>query len=70
MLLGAVTVALVQAWASARCSRRCATGTTTWDSVGFVHLSWAVLFAGFGLLTVGRVMAQSVRMQREIDATV
>jgi hypothetical protein len=36
----------------------------------FFHLSWAVLFAGFGLLTVGRVMAQSVPMQREIDATV
>ena len=36
----------------------------------FFHLSWTTLFAGFGLLTIGRVMAQSVRMQREIDATV
>ena len=36
----------------------------------FFHLSWAILFAGFGLLTIGRVMAQSVRLQREVDATV
>jgi hypothetical protein len=36
----------------------------------FLHFSWAIAFAGFGLLTVSRVMAQSVRMQREIDTTV
>ena len=70
VLLGAVVVALVQAWASMRLLATMRDGATTWDSVGFVHLSWAVFFAGFGLLTVGRVMAQSVRMQREIDATV
>jgi hypothetical protein len=70
VLLGAILVALVQAWASERLLATMRDGTTFWDSLSFVHLSWAVLFAGFGLLTVGRVMAQSVRMQREIDATV
>jgi hypothetical protein len=70
VLLGAITVALVEAWASGRLLATMREGTTPWDSVAFVHLSWAVLFAGFGLLTVGRVMAQSVQMQREIDATV
>ena len=70
VLLGAILVALVQAWASQRLLATLREGSTMWDSLGFLHLSWAVLFAGFGLLTVGRVMAQSVRMQREIDATV
>jgi hypothetical protein len=44
--------------------------TPTNAMFGFFHLSWSTLIGGFGLLTVGRVMAQSVRMQREIDATV
>jgi hypothetical protein len=70
VLLGAITVSLVQAWAGSRLLATMRDEVSVWDSLTFVHLSWAVLFAGFGLLTVGRVMAQSVRMQREIDATV
>lgn len=70
VLLGAIAVSLVQAWASSRLLASMRDGASLWDGISFVHLSWAVLFAGFGLLTIGRVMAQSVRMQREIDATV
>jgi hypothetical protein len=36
----------------------------------FLDFSWPIAFAGFGLLTISRILAQSVRMQREIDATV
>jgi hypothetical protein len=36
----------------------------------FLDFSWPIAFGGFGLLTIGRVLAQSVRMQRDIDATV
>jgi hypothetical protein len=70
VLLGALVVMLVESVASWQVLATMRDGTDVYDSVSFVHLSWAVLFAGFGLLTVGRVMAQSVRMQREIDATV
>jgi hypothetical protein len=70
VLLGAAAVAVVESVASWRLMASMRDGTGVWDTLDFVHLSWAILFAGFGLLTVGRVMAQSVRMQREIDATV
>lgn len=71
VLIGAVAVSLLRMWADSRLIAtmdRQSHGLNA--ALGFFHLSWAILFAGFGLLTVGRVMAQSVRMQREIDATV
>jgi hypothetical protein len=36
----------------------------------FLDFSWPIAFGGFGLLTIGRVLAQSVRMQWDVDATV
>lgn len=71
VLLGALFAGLLQMWADWHLVRSMDRGSDDISAaLGFFHLSWAVLFAGFGLLTVGRVLAQSVRMQREIDATV
>lgn len=70
VLLGALAVSVLEMWASWRVLGTMVDDLGANRSLAFFHLSWAVLFAGFGLLTFGRVMAQSVRMQREIDATI
>jgi hypothetical protein len=75
VLLGGLALWLMKMWADHQLMLSMAhtnAGNTILSSsfYFFFHMSWAVLFAGFGLLTVGRVMAQSVAMQREIDATV
>ncbi len=36
----------------------------------FFDLPWTLIIISFAALTVGRTLAQAVRMQREIDATV
>lgn len=70
VLLGAFATSLIRMWGSSRLLATMVDHTGFNAVLSFFHLSWAILFAGFGLLTVGRVMAVSVRMQREIDATV
>jgi hypothetical protein len=35
-----------------------------------VHFSWTVIVAAFGLQAMARVMAMTVPMREEIDATV
>jgi hypothetical protein len=70
VLLGVLAMWLTKMWADNQLMLSMAHTHVSQTWVSFVHVSWAVLFAGFGLLTVGRVMAQSVAMQREIDATV
>lgn len=70
VLLGAATVSLLRMWADNQLMLSMATTNTSQSWLFFFHYSWGILFAGFGLLTVGRVMARAVRMQREIDATV
>jgi hypothetical protein len=70
VLVGAVLVALLRSWAEWRLLTTMAGSDPGDAALGFFHLSWSTLIGGFGVLTVGRVMAQSVRMQREIDATV
>jgi hypothetical protein len=70
VVVGAVLVALLRSWADWRLLTTMA-GSDPGNAVpGFFHLSWSTLIGGFGLLTVGRVMTESVRMRREIDATV
>jgi len=70
VLVGAAAVAVLRSWADWQLLDSI-TGTAPWDAlVGFFHLSWSTLIGGFGLLTLGLVMARAVRMQREIDATV
>jgi hypothetical protein len=70
VLMGAVAVALTRMGADMRLFASMTDTASSASWLLFFHLSWVILFAGFGLLTVGRVMAQSVRMQRVIDATV
>lgn len=70
VLLGAVAMWLTEMWADNQLMLSMAHTHRTATWLFFLHGSWPVLFAGFGLLTVGRMMAQSVAMQREIDATV
>lgn len=71
VLVGAVVVSCLRSYADWRLLSSMADGISASNAlVGFFDLSWSTLIGGFGLLTVGRVMAQSVRMQREIDATV
>jgi len=70
VLLGALVAGLLRAWADNHLMLSMAATHYTHTWLFFFHYSWAVLFAGFGLLSVGRVMARSVRMQREIDTTV
>jgi hypothetical protein len=71
VLIGAVAVSCLRSYAEWRVLSSMA-GDISRDNAlfGLFHLSWSTLIGGFGLLTVGRIMAQSVRMQREIDATV
>ena len=40
------------------------------NTISRLTIYGAVIFAGFGLLTMGRVMAQTVPMRAELDATV
>ncbi len=70
VLLGTAAVTVLRALAQDRLLVSMANPVYTGTWFFYVHVSWAALLTGFGLLTVGRVMAQSVRMQREIDATV
>jgi hypothetical protein len=71
VLGGALVVSCLRSYAEWRVLTTMADGVSRSNALfGFFHLSWSTLIGGFGLLTVGRVMAQSVRMQREIDATV
>lgn len=72
VLLGAAAVAMLRAPADWRLiTTMVAQPNDAFDViVSFFQLSWSTLFAGFGLLTVGRVMARAVPMQREIDATI
>jgi hypothetical protein len=70
VLVGALAVSLLRLWGEERVFLSMVGPKGSGLYWYFFHLSWSTLIAGFGLLTVGRVMAQSVRMQREIDATV
>jgi hypothetical protein len=70
VLIGALVVSLLRLWGEEELFLTMVDTSRSGLWFYFFHLSWTSLFAGFGLLTVGRVMAQSVRLQREIDATV
>lgn len=70
VLIGAVVVAVVQAAASARLLETMLATHAGLKLLWFFHVSWAVLFAGFGAVTVGRALGQAVPMQQELDATV
>ncbi len=70
VLLGYVALTVVRMWTQIHLMRSMTNSTRSGLWYYFLDFSWPIAFAGFGLLTLSRVMAQSVRMQREIDATV
>ncbi len=70
VLLGSVAVGAVRWWAQWEIVRSMADHSSPARLLGAFHLHWSTFFIGFGLLTLGRVMSQSVQMQREIDSTV
>ena len=72
VLFGELAVAVIHATASGAllATMGATTGATLTIGLRFFHVSWAILFAGFGLLTIGRVMAQTVPMREELDATI
>lgn len=70
VLLGYVALTAVRMWTQVHLMRSMTSSIRSGLWYYFLDFSWAIAFAGFGLLTLSRVLAQSVRMQREIDATV
>jgi hypothetical protein len=70
VLLGYLALSLLRIWTQMHLMGSMTSTTRSGVWYYFLDFSWPIAFAGFGLLTFGRVMAQSVRMQREIDATV
>jgi hypothetical protein len=70
VLLGSVAMGALRWWAQWQVVSSMADRSGPGRLVGAFHLHWSTFFIGFGLLTLGRVMSQSVRMQREIDTTV
>jgi hypothetical protein len=67
VLLGAAAVNVVRTWAQWELLKRL---VPTGAHPGVWHVSFTPLVLGLGLITVGRLMAATVPMQREIDATV
>lgn len=70
VLLGYVALSVMRIWTQIELMLSMASTTRSNLWYYFLDFSWPIAFGGFGLLTLSRVMAQSVRMQREIDATV
>lgn len=72
LFIGEFAVSLTQAFATQGLVSTMVTGTG--DDYFWVyalsHFSWAVIVAAFGLQAMGRVMALTVPMREEIDATV
>jgi hypothetical protein len=69
LFVGEFVVAGVQGLATQRLVATMVTEHTNYIG-GYYDLSWAVIIAAFGLQTMSRVMAMTVPMREEIDATV
>lgn len=72
LFFGDFAVAITQALAHQALVSTMVTGSHRNDSLGLMYaaFSWVVLIAAFGLQAMSRVMALTVPMQDEIDATV
>lgn len=69
LFVGSVGARAIEAEASARLARTMMKPSGAGFML-FFHMPWTVVFISFATLTVGRTLAQAVRIQREIDATV
>jgi len=71
VLLGGLAAAFLHAWAASRLAATMVDGELAHPGlVATLHGLAAPLLAGFGLLTIGRVLVHAVPMQRELDTTV
>jgi hypothetical protein len=69
LFVGEFVVAFIQGQAMQRLVSTMVTEHASYIG-GYYHLSWAIIIAAFGLQAMGRVMAMTVPMREEIDATV
>lgn len=69
LFIGEFVVAFIQGLAMQRLVSTMVTEHTPYIG-GYYQLSWTVIIAAFGLQAMGRVMAMTVPMREEIDATV
>jgi hypothetical protein len=67
VLLGAAAVNVVRTWAEWQLLKSL---VPVGSHPGVWHVSFTPLVLGLGLITVGRLMAATVPMREEIDATV
>jgi hypothetical protein len=70
LFFGQLVVTFIQAFAAQHLVDSMLTEGQDNDYFLYLHVSLVVLIAAFGLQALGRVMAMTVPMQREIDATV
>jgi hypothetical protein len=72
LFVGEIVVLLIQGVATQRLVSTMLTSHARDDLLGYAYLnvSWPVIIAAFGLQAMGRVMAMTVPMREEIDATV
>lgn len=69
LFVGEFAVAAIQGLAAQRLVNTMLTEHDNYIG-GYYHLSWAVIIAAFGLQAMSRVMAATVPMREELDATV
>jgi hypothetical protein len=70
LFVGAFVVAFVRAWATHQLVATMVTDQAQNEWLRYAHLSWVIIIAAFGLQAMARVMAATVPMKAEIDATV
>jgi hypothetical protein len=70
LFVGSMLAAAIQAEASARLLQTLTGADARGGLLVFFDMPWALVIVSFATLTVGRTLANAVRMQREIDATV
>lgn len=70
LLAGAVVAATIEAGANGWLLQSLVTDVGSNAFLALWSVSWATLFGAVGLITIGRVLGQTVAMREELDATV
>jgi hypothetical protein len=68
--VGAFVVAFVRAWATQHLVSTLLSDPANNDRLRYTHLSWVLIIVAFGLQAMARVIAATVPMREELDATV
>jgi hypothetical protein len=70
LFVGAFVVAFVRAWATQHLVSTLLSDPANNDWLRYTHLSWVLIIVAFGLQAMARVIAATVPMREELDATV